>query len=60
MRFCKSQIAKTTTDPAQVTMAALDVAYNPLTVILKGELEITITAIQPDIYLEEGDEEIGY
>ncbi|MGP0128036.1 MAG: hypothetical protein ACTMUB_01835 [cyanobacterium endosymbiont of Rhopalodia musculus] len=29
VRFGESQIAKTTTDPAQVTMAALDVAYNP-------------------------------
>jgi translocation and assembly module TamB len=55
VRFGKSQIAKTTTDPTQVTMAALDVAYNPLTLILKRELEITITAIQPDIYFEEGE-----
>ncbi|BBA80033.1 hypothetical protein RGRSB_1625 [cyanobacterium endosymbiont of Rhopalodia gibberula] len=55
VRFGKSQIAKTTTDPAQVTMAALDVAYNPLTLILKRELEITVTAIQPNIYLEQGE-----
>ncbi|YAI82342.1 MAG: hypothetical protein ACQJCO_01725 [cyanobacterium endosymbiont of Rhopalodia sterrenbergii] len=56
VRFGKSQIAKTTTDPAQVTMTALDVAYNPLTLILKRELEITVTAIQPDIYLEQGEQ----
>jgi hypothetical protein len=31
VRFGKSKIAQTTADSAQVTMAALDVAYNPLT-----------------------------
>lgn len=53
MRFGKSKIAKTTTEPAKVTMTALDVAYNPLTLILKRELGITITAIQPEIYLKQ-------
>ncbi|BAP18132.1 hypothetical protein ETSB_1385 [cyanobacterium endosymbiont of Epithemia turgida isolate EtSB Lake Yunoko] len=36
MRFGKSQIAKTAADSAQVTMAALDVAYDPLTLEIIG------------------------
>ncbi len=56
VRFGESEIAKIPTDPAQVSMAALEVAYNPLTLILKQKLEITVTAIQPDIYLKQGEQ----
>ncbi|WP_267384050.1 translocation/assembly module TamB domain-containing protein [Cyanobacterium sp. uoEpiScrs1] len=56
VRFGESKIAQTTTDPAQVTMTALDVAYNPLTLLLKRELEIKVTAIQPNVYLKQGEQ----
>jgi hypothetical protein len=38
VRFGKSQIAKTAADSAQVTMAALDVAYDPLTLEIIGQV----------------------
>ena len=56
VRFGESKIAKTISDPAQVSMAALDVAYDLPTLILKRKLEITVTAIQPNIYLKQGEQ----
>ncbi|HAC63955.1 MAG TPA: DUF490 domain-containing protein, partial [Cyanothece sp. UBA12306] len=56
VRFGQSTISTTSTDPAQVSMVALDVDYNPIKLILEQKLEIGITAIEPNVYLKQGQQ----
>ena len=55
-RFGASEISSTPTDPAKIVIPAVDVTFNPFRLLVEGELQLNITAIQPDIYLEQGQE----
>ncbi|MDJ0730662.1 MAG: translocation/assembly module TamB domain-containing protein [Crocosphaera sp.] len=54
IRFGKTDLLNTSTDPAKVSMSALKIAYNPIKYIIDGKLEIEVTAIEPSAYLEQG------
>ncbi|GBF79575.1 translocation/assembly module TamB domain-containing protein [Aphanothece sacrum] len=54
VNFGETKISTTPTDKAQVSMKGLRVSYNPLKLLLKQKLDIVVTAIEPDIYLEQG------
>ncbi len=54
IRFGPSEILTTPTDPAKVSLKALDMGFNPLTLLMARELQLKINAIQPQIYLEQG------
>ncbi|ACB50506.1 hypothetical protein cce_1156 [Crocosphaera subtropica ATCC 51142] len=56
VRFGQTDLLTTPTDPANVSMAGLKIAYNPLKYIIDGTLEIEVTAIEPSAYLEQGKE----
>ncbi|WP_107669395.1 translocation/assembly module TamB [Cyanothece sp. BG0011] len=54
IRFGQTDLLTTPTDPANVSMSGLKIAYNPLKYIIDGKLEIEVTAIEPSAYLEQG------
>ncbi|MDJ0844558.1 translocation/assembly module TamB domain-containing protein [Crocosphaera sp.] len=54
IRFGPTDLLTTPTDPANVSMSGLKIAYNPLKYIIDGKLEIEVTAIEPSAYLEQG------
>ncbi|MCU0532743.1 MAG: hypothetical protein MUD14_02365, partial [Hydrococcus sp. Prado102] len=53
-RFGETEILATPTDPAKVSVAAVEVGFNPFAWLTSGELQLDVTAIQPDVYLEQG------
>lgn len=54
VRFGQTDILTTPSDPGQVSMSALEIAYNPIKFLLENKLEISITAVEPDVYLAQG------
>ena len=56
VRFGQTDIATTPTDPSHVSLSALEIAYNPIKFLIEKKLEISITAVNPDVYLEQGKE----
>ncbi|NJQ96687.1 MAG: DUF748 domain-containing protein [Hydrococcus sp. CSU_1_8] len=54
VRFGETKILATPTDPAKVSVAAVEVGFNPFVWLTSGELQLDVTAIQPDVYLEQG------
>jgi translocation and assembly module TamB len=54
LRFGTSKIAATSSDPTNISLAAVDVNYNLFQLIFKRELSLEVTAIAPDIYLAQG------
>ncbi|NJM85863.1 MAG: hypothetical protein HC847_00245 [Hydrococcus sp. RU_2_2] len=59
VRFGETKILATPTDPAKVSVAAVEVGFNPFVWLTSGELQLDVTAIQPDVYLEQGKIEDG-
>ncbi|MEL4893902.1 translocation/assembly module TamB domain-containing protein [Crocosphaera sp. Alani8] len=55
IRFGETDLLSTSTDPAQVSMSALKITYNPIAYIINGKLEIHVTAVEPSAYLEQGE-----
>lgn len=53
LRFGESAIAPTAQDPDRVRMRSLEVRYNPLTYLFNRKLRVEVTAINPDIFLEQ-------
>ncbi|MBF2021835.1 MAG: translocation/assembly module TamB domain-containing protein [Hydrococcus sp. C42_A2020_068] len=53
-RLGASEILSTPTDPAKVSITAVDVTFDPFLLLAKRELQLNVTAIQPNIYLEQG------
>jgi translocation and assembly module TamB len=54
VQFGASEINSTPTDPAKISLAGVDVRFNPLKLITHSQLALDITALQPDIYLQQG------
>ncbi|MDJ0507964.1 MAG: translocation/assembly module TamB domain-containing protein [Crocosphaera sp.] len=54
IRFGQTELLPTATDPANVSMSALKISYNPLQYIIYRQLDINITVITPSAYLEQG------
>ncbi len=53
LRLGPSSIPATPTDPDRVTMQGINVRFNPLRVLLTRNLNLDITVIKPNIYLEQ-------
>ncbi|PSB29394.1 translocation/assembly module TamB domain-containing protein [Stenomitos frigidus] len=53
LRFGASSVPATATDPDRLTIDAVDVKFNPLRLLFTRNLNLDITAVKPDIYLEQ-------
>lgn len=53
LRFGPTELPATKTDPDQVSIRAVDVSYNPLKLILDRTLELNLTLVNPDVYIEQ-------
>ena len=53
LRFGASSVPATATDPDRLTIGALDVKFNPLKLLFTRDLNLDVTAIRPEIYLEQ-------
>ncbi len=56
LRFSKSEIPATKTDNDYAEFSAIDIKINPLLLITKKTLQIELDLIQPNIYLDENDQ----
>ncbi|MFW6357857.1 MAG: hypothetical protein ACOC0N_01375, partial [Chroococcales cyanobacterium] len=56
IQFGESVIPATPTDPDQVTTEAVSVFFDPIALLTQRRLELDITLINPDIYLEQDEE----
>ncbi|MEA5537312.1 translocation/assembly module TamB domain-containing protein [Crocosphaera sp. XPORK-15E] len=56
VRFGETDILTTPTDPAKVSMSALAISYDPIKFFIEKKLEISVTVVSPNIYLEQGKE----
>lgn len=56
IRFGPSAVPATATDRDRLTLAAIDVKFNPLRVLLTRNLNLDITAEKPQIYLEQAQD----
>jgi len=54
IRFGPSELGATPQDPDRVTMAGLEITFNPWDYLAQRQLFIQATAIQPKAYLEQG------
>ncbi|WP_245602588.1 translocation/assembly module TamB domain-containing protein [Gloeothece verrucosa] len=54
VRFGKSEILPTPTDPAKISLAEVDVSFNPVKFFSHSQLTLDVKAIRPNIYLEQG------
>jgi translocation and assembly module TamB len=53
LRFGKSEIPPTETDPDRATVEAVDVGFNPLLLIFNRTLKLDVTLIKPNAYIEQ-------
>ena len=58
LRFGASKVPATPTDPDRVSIEAVDVAFNPLKLILNRTLELEITLLKPDVYIEQDKQRV--
>ncbi|HEY9797744.1 MAG TPA: translocation/assembly module TamB domain-containing protein [Leptolyngbyaceae cyanobacterium] len=58
LRFGASKVPATPTDPDRVSIEAVDVAFNPLKLILNRTLELEIILLKPDVYIEQDKERV--
>jgi translocation and assembly module TamB len=56
VRFGQTKILATPSDPAHVSLKALEIDIDPLQLLTHFQLHLDITAIEPDAYLEQGKE----
>lgn len=54
IRFGNSVIEPTATDPSRVSLQALDISFNPWQWFANKKLNLSIAAIQPKAFLEQG------
>ncbi|NET05663.1 MAG: DUF748 domain-containing protein [Symploca sp. SIO2B6] len=59
IRFGSSALPPTPTDPDRASIEALDVTYNPIKLLFNRTLELDITLVKPNAYIEQ-DEEGGW
>jgi len=55
VRFGKTEVPKTATDPDWAIVKAVDVQFNPLRVLTERTLELHVTLIEPTAYIEEDE-----
>ncbi|MEH2437749.1 MAG: translocation/assembly module TamB domain-containing protein [Nostoc sp.] len=53
LRFSSLSIPATSTDPDQVVAKALDVQFSPLQLLLTRKLELNVTLVQPNVYIQQ-------
>ncbi len=53
LRFGRSQIPATPNDADRASVGAVDVAFNPLQLLLTRKLTLDVTLVQPDVYLDQ-------
>ena len=53
LQFGSSAIPATSTDPDRLTMEAVDVAFNPLKLLFNRTLQLDVTLVKPDAYIEQ-------
>lgn len=53
LRFGRSQIPATPNDPDRASVQAVDVAFNPIQLLLTRKLNLDITLVKPDVYLDQ-------
>ncbi|MGB7445148.1 MAG: translocation/assembly module TamB domain-containing protein [Coleofasciculaceae cyanobacterium] len=53
LRFGPTELPATATDPDRVSIRAVDVSYNPLKFLLDRTLELNLTLVNPDVYIEQ-------
>lgn len=53
LRFGSSSLPPTPTDPDTATVAAVEVGFNPLQLLLTRTLKLDITLVKPNLYLEQ-------
>ena len=53
VRFGPSSIPATPTDPDRASVQAVDVAFDPLQLLLTRTLRLDVTLVKPDAYIEE-------
>ncbi|MFE1746614.1 translocation/assembly module TamB domain-containing protein [Coleofasciculus sp. H7-2] len=56
LRFGASSIPVTPSDPDRASVEAVDVAFDPVALLFRRTLELNITLVNPDVYLEEDKE----
>ncbi|MBW4575277.1 MAG: translocation/assembly module TamB domain-containing protein [Aphanothece sp. CMT-3BRIN-NPC111] len=56
LRFGPSAIPATPTDPDRLSVQAVDVAFNPIKLLLNRTLELDVTLVKPDVYIEQDSE----
>ncbi len=53
LRFGSTQLPATPSDSDRASVQAVDVAYNPVKLLLNRTLEIELTLVKPDAYIEQ-------
>ncbi|MBD1878456.1 translocation/assembly module TamB [Coleofasciculus sp. FACHB-T130] len=56
LRFGASSIPVTPTDPDRASVEGVDVVFDPLALLFRRTLELDITLVNPDIYVEQDKE----
>jgi translocation and assembly module TamB len=56
LNFGAASIPATATDPDRATAKAVEVAFNPLQFLLTRTLELEITLVEPDVYIEQNEQ----
>jgi translocation and assembly module TamB len=56
LNFGAASIPATATDPDRATAKAVEIAFNPVQFLLTRTLELEITLVEPDVYLEQNKE----
>ncbi|MBD2183953.1 translocation/assembly module TamB domain-containing protein [Aerosakkonema funiforme] len=57
LRFGASEIPATPTDPDRAAVGAIDVGFNPVTLLLNRTLELDLTLVNPDVYIEQDEKD---
>ncbi|HBE21330.1 MAG TPA: hypothetical protein DEG17_23500 [Cyanobacteria bacterium UBA11149] len=53
LRFGASELPATATDSDRATITAIEVAYNPLKLLFQWQLDLDVTLVKPNIYIEQ-------
>lgn len=56
LRFGKSSVPATPTDPDRLTIESVEVSFNVLQLLLTRTLQLDVTLIDPDVYIEQDEE----
>ena len=56
VRFGDSELPATASDPDWVKVEAVDVAIAPLSLLFRRELQLDVTLIRPDLYIEQDEQ----